>query len=172
MRVYAEADQPTQDALDLMGRLALNPGAVLRLRCEDIRIEAARPDAPPGWDGRALYLCQDHATRQRRVYIVGELAQVIDRILARKRDLGNVGGALVVNEAGQPLTASALDGRFGKAREKAGVKPDDFQMRDIRPKAATETDAARNRDAATALLGRTAPPAIRHRHGELVLPAP
>jgi integrase len=58
-----------------------------------------------------------------------------------------------VNERGLPLSAAALDYRFGVARERAGIGTMDFQFRDLRAKAATEVEDARGMDAAQDLLG-------------------
>lgn len=82
--------------------------------------------------------------------------------------------ALVVNERGQALSASALDGRFGTARECAGIGTMDFQFRDLRAKAATETEDARGMEAAQGLMGHTTAGMtrkyVRHRIGKLVGP--
>jgi integrase len=80
----------------------------------------------------------------------------------------------VVNERGQPLSAAALDGRFGLARECAGISPKAFQFRDLRAKAATETEDQRGMDAAQALLGHASAGMTKHyvrrRIGKLVNP--
>ncbi len=66
--------------------------------------------------------------------ITGELAALIDRIKARPSQA--IGAFLIQNENGQPLTYHALRSRFDKARMLAKVN---FQFRDIRAKAATDT---------------------------------
>ena len=48
-----------------------------------------------------------------------------------------IGPALIQNEAGERLTYYAMRSRFDKARAAAGV---DFQFRDLRAKAASDTD--------------------------------
>lgn len=63
--------------------------------------------------------------------------------------------ALLVNEEGKPLGRDAIRSRFDKARAAAGVAKSDFQIRDLRAKAATETDDAGGTRAAQALLGHT-----------------
>ncbi len=75
-----------------------------------------------------------------RIEIVGKLKEVIDRIMARKAAIDSAASqdvrrkttvrsfALVGNEHGQALTYSALDGRFGKAREHAEVDPKGFSV--------------------------------------------
>jgi hypothetical protein len=65
---------------------------------------------------------------------------LVNRINERPRRA--IGAYLVQDENGQPLSQFALRSRFDKARMAAGV---DFQFRDIRAKAATDTgDLARS----------------------------
>ena len=45
---------------------------------------------------------------------------------------------LIVNEQGQPLTLRALEQRFQRTREAAGISKELFQFRDLRRKAATD----------------------------------
>ena len=63
-----------------------------------------------------------------------ELASTIARINERPRKA--ISGYLIQDESSQPLTQGALRSRFDKARTLAKV---DFQFRDIRAKAATDT---------------------------------
>lgn len=104
--------------------------------------------------------------KKLRIAIEGELADVIDRILAKPRD--RVNKALLQDPDGQRLSYFALRSRFDKARESAGMS---FQFRDLRAKAATDTeDLAR----AQRLLGHksrtTTEIYTRDRKGELVKP--
>ena len=66
--------------------------------------------------------------------VIGELAAVIARITERPRRATSAW--LIQDENGQSLTQFALRSRFGKARTLTKV---DFQFRDIRAKAATDT---------------------------------
>lgn len=66
--------------------------------------------------------------------VTGELAAVIARVNERPRRA--ISAYLIQDENGQPLTQSALLSRFDKALTLAKV---DFQFRDIRAKAATDT---------------------------------
>lgn len=68
------------------------------------------------------------------IEITGELAAVITKINERPRKAINA--YLIQAENGQPLMQCALRSRFDKARTLAKV---DFQFRDIRAKAATDT---------------------------------
>ena len=80
--------------------------------------------------------------------------------------------ALLVNEQGQPLSAAMLRNRFDDARDAAGINKALFQFRDLRAKAATETDEASGTRSAQALLGHTTETMtsnyIRHKVGKKV----
>lgn len=74
-----------------------------------------------------------------------------------------------------PLLSDAMRYRFDQAREKAGIPKAEFQFRDFRAKAATETDDASGTRAAQALLGHTTEAMtadyIRHKVGRKVKPS-
>ena len=131
--VWKVADEPLQDAMDL-AYLGQRPADTLRFLETDMR------------DG-FLHVRQGKTAQKLRTEITGELAQVLDRIKARKAryraDNKVVSLYLVVNEAGLPLTAGALRDRSDKAREASGVPNAAFQFRDLRAKAGTDkTEAA------------------------------
>jgi integrase len=109
-----------------------------------------------------------------RIEIIGDLAQTIARIMVRKATHKVRSLSLVVNEHGQALTYSALDGRFGKARKAAGIGTHDFQFRDLRAKAGTEIEGSRGMEEAQGLLGHANASMtshyVRHRKGKLVKP--
>jgi integrase len=169
--VYVQADQPTKDAMDLAFLAGQRPGDSLRFKEQDIK------------DG-ALWLRQGKTGTPVRVEIIGELKKVIDRIMTRKAAIDSTPAkkgktkvrsfALVVNETGQALTYSALDGRFGKAREAAKIGTHDFQFRDLRAKAATEVEETRGMEQAQGLLGHATSTMtshyVRNRKGKLVKP--
>jgi integrase len=164
-KVYLWADQPTKDAMDLAHLAGQRPGDCLKMREQDIR------------DG-ALWVSQGKTGTKVRVMIVGKLKAVLDRIAERKAAILAAKGlrslALVVDVNGKPLSAGQLDHRFGVARECAGIAPADFQFRDLRAKAATETDDARGLEAAQGLLGHASAGMtrkyVRRRAGKLVEP--
>jgi integrase len=83
----------------------------------------------------ALWVTQNKTKAKLAIDIVGELASVVDRCLTRPRKATSI--YLVQDDKGQPLTKGALRGRFAKAKKTAGMS--DFQFRDIRAKAATDT---------------------------------
>lgn len=109
------------DAMDLALLTGQRPADVLKIRCLDIR-------------GGALWIVQNKTGARIGIEITGELAAVIARISERPRHA--ISPYLIQDENGQPLTYYALRSRFDKARELAGVN---FQFRDIRAKAATDT---------------------------------
>lgn len=82
----------------------------------------------------ALRIVQNKTGARLGIEITGELAATIARINERPRHA--ISAYLIQDENGQPLTQCALRSRFDKARTLAKV---DFQFRDIRAKAATDT---------------------------------
>lgn len=123
--VYLHADQPLKDALDLFYLTGQRIADTLKMDERDIREDR-------------LAVQQGKTKARRRIEIVGELKVVIDRILARKDSHKIRSSKLIVMDNGQPMTSSMLRGRFDAAREAAGVKKADFQMRDLRAKAGTD----------------------------------
>lgn len=71
---------------------------------------------------------------KRAIELAGELAALIERIKARPRE--RLSAWLIQDDNGKPLGTFGLRSRFDKARKLAGVE---FQFRDIRAKAATDT---------------------------------
>lgn len=94
---------------------------MLKIGCTDLR-------------GGALWIVQNKTKTRRAIEINGELAQLIDRINARPRE--RLSAWLIQDDDGKPPGTFGLRSRFDKARTQAGV---DFQFRDIRAKAATDT---------------------------------
>jgi len=82
----------------------------------------------------ALWVTENKTGARLGIEITGELAEVIERINKRPRKA--ISPFLIQDDNGQPLSALALRSRFDKARNLAGVN---FQFRDIRAKAATDT---------------------------------
>ena len=121
--VWAVADEPLRDALELYYLTGQRVGDVLRMSLTDVR------------EG-CLWLRQRKTGKPLRLELEGDLAGVIERIRGRQfRENAVVTLALVRDEAGQRMTYDALSDRFQKARAAAGVH---FQLRDLRAKAATD----------------------------------
>ena len=142
-----------QDAMDLALLTGQRPADVLKLTRTDIH------------DG-ALHLKQNKTGKRLAIEVTGELALVIERILARPAKIKSA--YLIQDEHGHPLTYWMLRNRFDEARKAAGV---DFQFRDIRAKAATDTNDLSH---AQKLLGHTKRDMTEHytraRKGERVKP--
>ncbi len=120
-RVRANAHPTVIDAMDIALLTGQRPADVLKIKRTDIR------------DG-ALWIVQNKTGARLGIEITGELAAVIERINQRPRKA--ISAFLIQDENGQPLSQGALRSRFDKARTLAKV---DFQFRDIRAKAATDT---------------------------------
>jgi len=121
-QVKTHAHPTLVDAMDVALLTGQRPADVLKIQQSDIR------------DG-ALWIVQNKTGARLGIEITGELAAVIQRIQARPRKA--TGPFLIQDGNGQPLTLSAMRSRFDRARELAQV---DFQFRDIRAKAATDTN--------------------------------
>ncbi|MBR7197542.1 integrase [Pseudomonas sp. CFBP13508] len=127
LRSYQHADQPLRDALDLFYLTGQRVADTLKMDERDIK------------DGK-LSVQQGKTGAKRRIEIIGELKVVIDRIMARKTGQKIRSTRLVVIDSGQPMTTSMLRKRFDDAREAAGIPKAEFQMRDLRAKAATDKE--------------------------------
>ncbi|MFM0649392.1 tyrosine-type recombinase/integrase [Paraburkholderia bryophila] len=124
-RVWAVADQPTRDAMDLAYLTGQRPADTLKFAESDIRMGE-------------LWVVQGKRGKKLRITVSGELAVVIERIRSRKLACDSKCDSLVVNEAGERLLRDALRFRFDRARLAARVEKDLFQFRDLRAKAGTD----------------------------------
>lgn len=70
--LWAAADEPTRDAIDLAYLTGQRPADTLKFKETDIR-------------GGVLLVAQNKTGKRLRIAIIGELAKVIDRIMERKR---------------------------------------------------------------------------------------
>lgn len=164
-RVMVCAVRPLQLALRLAHLTGQRPGDVLRMSETDI-------------SAGMLRIRQGKTKAKLRIVIEGELAVLLDEIAIYKTTQtppANVRVlALLVNEKGERLTADMLRKRFDAARDAAGIDKSLFQFRDLRAKAATETDEAAGTRNAQALLGHTTETMtadyIRHKVGRKVRP--
>ncbi len=119
--VCEKAGQTLRDAMDLALLTGQRPDDVLKVQRGDIH-------------NGALWIVQDKTEAKRAIEITGELAALIERIKARPRE--RLSDWLIQDDSGKPLGTFAMRSRFDKARRAAGVE---FQFRDIRAKAATDT---------------------------------
>lgn len=123
--VHDKADMGLKDAMDLAYLTGQRIADVLKFDERDIR------------DGHLL-VTQNKTGAKRRIHIAGQLASLIDRIMARKTGHKIRAMRLIVCEDGTPMTYAKLRSRFDEAREAAGVEKAAFQMRDLRAKAGTD----------------------------------
>lgn len=146
--VYAVADAPLRDALDLAYVTGQRPGDVLALH------EGAIKDG-------TLSLRQTKTGTPIRIAIAGALAEVLDRIMERKRGYAVRSLALLVDERGRRLSKASLRGRFERARAQV-PQAAHFQFRDLRAKAATDLREEASIEASQALLGHASVTMTEH----------
>lgn len=169
--VYAQACDELKDAMDLNYLTGQRPADVLKMRLTDIK------------DG-ALEVKQNKTSKKLRILlevdgVLTQLGQLLDRIKKRDRKVASL--FIVATRGGAPLNKGTLRTRFDDARAaaaKAAIENEQpdlaksikaFQFRDIRPKAASETDLAH----ASKLLGHTdkrITETVYRRVGETVMP--
>jgi len=162
-KVMERAVRPLQFALRLAHLTGQRPGDVLRMSETDIA-------------GGILRVKQGKTKAKLRIVIEGELKVLLDEIAVYKTAQTPESKvrvlALLVNEKGERLTAAMLRNRFDDARDAAGIDKALFQFRDLRAKAATDTDDAAGTRDAQALLGHTTESMtadyIRHKVGKKV----
>ena len=166
--ILAHADEPLREAIELAYLTTQRPGDLRDMRETDIR------------DG-CIEVEQNKTTAKLRIEIVGALADLIERIKARKAAIKGVRSlSLICNEKGQPLGKDARRYRFDKAREKAAKAAPNadaakriraIQFSDLRAKGATDLE---NLEKAQSLLGHTKRDMtehyVRRRRGEKVQP--
>ncbi|RAM65889.1 tyrosine-type recombinase/integrase [Herbaspirillum rubrisubalbicans] len=162
--VWGKADVPTRETMDLAYLTGGRPADLLKIDETHLR------------DG-SIEVRQNKTGHKLRIAIEGKLAELIERIKARKRGISGVvvSTRLIVNEEGQPLGRSALRFRFEAARAAAGIEGDDFQFRDLRAKAATDkTDKSKDIREAQLQLGHASVVMtenyVRKRRGRIVMP--
>lgn len=166
--VYRMATIELQDAMDIAYLTGQRPADVLKMRFSDIKNGAIEVRQNKG-KKKLRILMEDQGARTA-------LGALVDRIKGRGRKVASV--FIVATPSGQGLSISVLQNRFSRARAAAASSCTDaalsarireFQFRDIRPKAASETDLSH----ASRLLGHSdkrITEAVYRRIGETVLP--
>lgn len=153
LAVYKCADDLLKDAMDLALLTGQRPADVLKIKRTDLH------------DG-ALWVRQNKTGTRLGIELVGELASVVKRITERPRKASGI--YLIQDTNGQALRHDALRYRFDKARKLAGV---DFQFRDLRAKAATDTgDLAHSQKLLAHKHREMTEQYVRARKGERVKP--
>lgn len=147
-QAQAAGDEVLARFLELCYLTGQRPSDVARVRRGDVR------------DG-LLWVTQGKTQAKVRIAVVGPLEPLLARLMATD---GVASMYLVRDERGQPLTLGALRNRFKKLGG-------DWQIRDLRAKAASDSDTAK---AAQALLGHSAASTtdgyIRQRAGNVATP--
>jgi integrase len=161
------ASEPLREALEFSYLTGQRPGDALKARMDDIE------------DG-TLAVAQGKTGKRLRIAIVGQLADLIDRIKARKASHKTVHAQILMVRDGQPMTKQTLRDHFTKAKEEAAKKhPElaeaikEFWFYDLRAKAADDTSAERGEQAASDLLGHDSIKTTRKhylRRGKIVVP--
>lgn len=174
--VYGAACTELKDAMDLNYLTGQRPADVLKMRYSDIRDGAleVKPNKTQKSSGKKLRILLDDPETGRT-----KLGQLIDRIKGRERKVASL--FMVATPTGTALNRWTLRTRFDDARATAAKAAEEagnadlaarvraFQFRDIRPKAASETDLAH----ASKLLGHTdkqITKTVYQRVGETVMP--
>jgi len=162
--VHRYAEPALRNALDLAYLVGQRPADVLKFTRADIK------------DG-ALLTQQNKTGKKIRISIEGQLDALMESIKGQKV----MSLQLISNADGKPMTRYELRGAFDRARDAAVLAhPNlekairEFQFRDLRAKAGTDTEEASGMEAAQAQLGHTTAAMtahyVRHRRGKLVKP--
>lgn len=155
--VRAHASAPLKDAMDLAYLTGQRPGDMLDMTERDII------------DG-ALNVKQHKTKTRRRIRVEGELAELIDRIKARKAGYKVWSANLTVNTRGLRLSKTTMR-RYWVAARAAAAKANpklreailEFWFYDLRAKAADDVSELHGDQAASNLLGHGSV-AITQRH--------
>lgn len=145
--VYEHASASLRDAMDLAYLTGQRPADALRMSVHDLV------------DGH-LIVTQAKTQQPLRIIIGGALADLLERIQARKAGSKIITAALLTNTNGKRLTAPVLRNHFDAARNAAAIEHPgmaesikNFHFYDIRAKAADDTSDSRGDQAASDLLG-------------------
>lgn len=165
--VRAHGSLQLQEALDFAYLTGQRPGDALKTRADDIV------------DG-VLVVDQGKTGKKLRIAVTGELAALVERILARKEQHRTEHAQLLMNRDGMPLTKQVLRDHFSMAKDLAAKKHPEltesikaFWFYDLRAKAADDTSDQRGEQAASDLLGHDSVKTTRRhylRRGKIVTP--
>jgi integrase len=155
LKVHDAAVWFAQDAMDLALLLGQRPADVFKIQLQDVQNDF-------------IAIHQNKTGAKVRIARVGILSEVLTRILNRERLSAHPESQLIVCDTGKPMTSFIFRKAFDKARIEANVS---FQFRDLRAKAATDTQ---DLSWAQKLLGHrsrnTTESYTRDRVGDLVQP--
>jgi integrase len=165
--VYDKGSAPLRDAMDLAYLTGQRPADALRMSEHDVV------------DGY-LIVTQAKTKQPLRIRIAGKLAELMERIRARKAKHKIVTAGLLTNINGKRMTAAVLRNHFHDARKLAAEAHPEmaneiraFHFYDLRAKAADDTSDLLGEQAASDLLGHgNVKTTQRHylRRGKIVRP--
>jgi integrase len=151
-KIYNEADDTLKNAMDLLLFTGQRVGDVLNFRFSDIKrnvdLSNTLMNGIPASHilgievADTLYVKPSKTERTNKkieLIVEGELKNVIDRITKQNKQHKIKSLYLLYNENGQKLSRYTLSDKFDRARKKAGFKPFDMQLRDLRRKNASNS---------------------------------
>ncbi|CAN7189051.1 tyrosine-type recombinase/integrase [Trinickia sp. LjRoot230] len=148
-QVYAVADEPLRNAMELADLTAQRPSDVLGVK----RTNIVKQNLVFRTGKTGAYVV---------IEITGELKALIDRLLMWRGAKVDVSPYLLRDEEGYPLTKGQLRSRFDKAREKAGIQKAQFQFRDLRARGVTHKVIDEGLEAGQRLAGHSGPGMTAH----------
>ncbi|RRW94261.1 tyrosine-type recombinase/integrase [Pandoraea apista] len=148
-KVYAKADQPLRNAMDLADLTSQRPGDLLSVRRTDIA------------NGHLRFV-QAKTGSIVLIEVSGQLKTLIDKLLAFRGTEVDVSPYLLRDEKGHPFSRGQLRSRFDKARDKASIDKAEFQFRDLRARSVTRKVIEGGLEEGQRLAGHTTPGMTAH----------
>lgn len=154
--IWQAGTPPLRDALDLAYLTGQRPADVLKMTERDLH---------PGPHGAVLHVRQNKTAKPLRIDVTGKLAELLERIKARKATHKVWCANLLVNEWGHALTKQTRRTQFEQARAAAALAAAQAGnpelagqisaawLTKLRSKAADDVADQRGEAAASALLG-------------------
>jgi len=148
-QIYTCADTTLKNVMDLLLYTGQRVSDVLDFKVSDIRknVDLTRirmSNGIPTSDitgkdfADCLELCTNKTAKKISIVIEGELETTINRIMEQRKKQVINSMYLICNHHGQRLSRHALTDKFKRARAKAGFKPYEIQLRDLRSKNASD----------------------------------
>lgn len=159
--VWRAAGEPLRDAMDLAYLTGQRPADMVKMTEHDIR------------DGY-LHVQQGKTEKKLRIEVTGKLADVLQRIRARRKRYKILSVYLVLNRYGRPVKERTVAAWLYEVRQATGIDPESFKFMDLRAKAGTDKEDAEGMAAAKDQLGHTTEKMtahyVRNRLGKKVSP--
>ena len=154
LKIYNAADEELKDILDLLLETGQRISDVLKMEIRDIKQNAdlttiKMPNGMIaseviGYSKADLLAVKTNKTQKKiDILIEGNLKRIIERILFKRKNKKVLSQFLLCNKEGKPFTYWNMNNKWKKAREQAGYKSFEIQLRDLRHKNATD-DTAEN----------------------------